>query len=687
MRLLVLILAVLSVTVAAQGAVSFQFDEETGVWRLDNGVLAARFRLHPETKLLRFEELRRSTGGVWTAAEAVSPVDLEFGEDALNAQTAWRLVRQSTEAMDRGGWRQRVVLWDLAARFELTLDWEMWEGHSVLRQSARVRNLQGHRATATKADLFPFAFATAASQRFRALGVNQWLVAPRGANFEPFEQELSESGEPFALDTGSGGVHCAWLALRDPSDRGLAFGLEFNGRAQMAVSHSARRGVLRLSAPILSLNHPIEPGETFEIPATFLATFRGDWDEAGFRTQRFTEQAIAVPLPDDAFPYVAWDSWGYQKDIHEESLRRNADIAAALGMELFIVDLGWARAMGDWEADPEKFPSGLRALSDYVHSLGMKFGLHFAFGEAEPDSPVLEGNDDWTSSETYHYHGGVSLCLGHKPARDWVVRQAVAMIDRYNVDWILQDGQNMVKTCTKTTHTHDPRDSNYANSVEGLDALIEEVQRQRPHVLWENCANGGSMMTFKMTRNYVTSITNDASGARDSRQAVFGATLPFSPRYADRYMPESRLDSYTTRSFMFGGPWIFMNRLPQMSPEDLDRAASEIKLFKSMRRDIRDGKVFRLSARPATNQTDAIQSYNAATDTAIAIVTRDVSLPTYQLRFQGLTAANTYRVRRSSGELLGTFTGAQLAETGVTIELPEVLSAAVVWAEPANRAN
>jgi hypothetical protein len=138
---------------------------------------------------------------------------------------------------------------------------------------------------------------------------------------------------------------------------------------------------------------------------------------------------------------------------------------------------------------------------------------------------------------------------------------------------------------------------------------------------------------------------------------------------------------------MFGGPWIFMNRLPQMSAEDLDRAASEIKLFKSMRRDIRDGKVFRLTARPATNQTDAIQSYNAATDTAIAIVTRDVSLPTFQLRFQGLAAANTYRVRRSSGELLGTFTGAQLAETGVTVELPEVLSSAIVWAEPANRAN
>ena len=34
------------------------------------------------------------------------------------------------------------------------------------------------------------------------------------------------------------------------------------------------------------------------------------------------------------------------------------------------------------------------------------------------------------------------------------------MIDEYHVDWILQDGQNMVKQCTKSTHTHDPADSN-----------------------------------------------------------------------------------------------------------------------------------------------------------------------------------------------------------------------------------
>src|SRR5262249_55950358 len=151
----------------------------------------------------------------------------------------------------------------------------------------------------------------------------------------------------------------------------------------------------------------------------------------------------------------------------------------------------------------------------------------FALAEAMPDSPVLQANPDWTSSSTYGYFGALSLCLSNKATREWVIQQAIQIVDNYNVDYLLQDGQNMVKKCVKTTHSHDHRDSNYANAVDGIDYVLEEVQRQRPSVMWENCENGGNMMTFAMVQHYVTSITNDASGALGSRQAVWGATYPF----------------------------------------------------------------------------------------------------------------------------------------------------------------
>src|SRR5205085_1390333 len=115
---------------------------------------------------------------------------------------------------------------------------------------------------------------------------------------------------------------------------------------------------------------------------------------------------------------------------------------------------------------------------------------------ADPGSPVLHENPDWTATDTSDYQGAKALCLSNRPAKQWLISEGIRIIDEYQLDWILQDGQNMVKECTKTTHTHDPRDSNYSNAVEGLNAVIAAIQQARPNVSWENCENGGNMMTF-----------------------------------------------------------------------------------------------------------------------------------------------------------------------------------------------
>lgn len=394
------------------------------------------------------------------------------------------------------------------------------------------------------------------------------------------------------------------------------------------------------------------------------------------------EAILAKPAPPN-FPYVSWDSWAYTTAINEQVLRLNADAAAKAGVELFVVDLGWARQLGDWREDPAKFPGGLRALSDYVHSRGMKFGLHFALASVAPDAPVLAAHPDWTSTEADQYFGALSLCLSNRPTRDWVIQQAIQMIDDYNVDYILQDGQNLVKMCIKKSHTHDYRDSNYSNAVDGINAVIAEIQRQRPRVIWENCENGGNMMTFNMVQNYVTSITNDASGALASRKGVWGATYPFSPRFADRYMPEDPTNSYITRSYMFGGPWHFMNKLAEMDTGMQALAQSEIAIYKRIRGLINDGQVFHLTLAPDQGHTDALESYSASEDKAVVIVTRDAGASAVlDLKLQGLRDTQSYHVNFEDDRRRMAMTGAQLMTDGVRVHLPETQSSEIVYVTP-----
>jgi alpha-galactosidase len=681
---LILMLLVCFSTALAEG-VQISFEPVERRWTLSNEVLRAQFAISPEG-IFGMERIEQTATGVrWSAAgpAATSPLRFTVGDLTVGPRTFFRLAGHWQEDAGKGGKRQVIELEDAAKRARIRLHLEIYPGQPVLRYWTEVRNLLSRTVYARLADMVPWRLA-AEDGEYRWFRVNQWTIVPREQNFEPLESRLRPEGNVMSMQSGSRGTQCAWWALRDGKDRGLFAGWEFDGRALATARYLEAEGYLQFSATIQELYHPVEPGEVFLVPPAFLGVFQGDWDEAGYRTQRFVEQVLAKPMPDDEkFPYVAWDSWGHQYEFDEAELRRSAEIAAKLGVELFIVDLGWARAIGDWYSDRTKFPSGMRALSDYVHSLGMKFGLHLAFAEAAPETPVLQQNPDWTSSEEYYYFGAKSLCLAHKPVRDWLIEELTRVIQSYNVDWVLQDGENMVKKCTKETHTHDPRDSNYAGAVDGLNVILREVQRRTPNTVWENCEDGGNMMTFNMVRNYVTSITNDANGALGARQAAYGATYPFPPRYVDRYMPEETITKYTTRSFMFGGPWILMNRLTEMGAGELELLASEIATFKKIRSTVRDGKVFHLTARPATGRIDALQAHHEKVNRSIAVVTRDsAAASSYTLRPRGLDPDVPYRVTFQDDSRVLLMNGSQLMETGVRVNLPSPESAEIVYIEP-----
>jgi len=685
MQMRALIFAVLGAAAGAAQTPDFQFSFDPAQlrWDLSNGVVHSAFQLDSAGRfgLIQIDHLQN--GVVWKAQlnQMASPMSVKLNANAYNASTMYKLLGQHVESPNANAQRQVIVLEDLNGTATVRLDLEMYANQPVLRYWTSVTNLGLRKAFVDMADLTPFSFA-ADAQTLRLWRVAQWSVAPKVEDFQTTQITLAPDGTPTTLLTGSDGNYCTWMALRDENNRGLFAGWEFDGQAQASARYSASDGTVRLATAMQSLHHPLAAGATFQVPAAFIGLFQGDWDEAGFRTQQFTEAVLATPAP-PGFPYVSWDSWGYTTEIDEETLRENALMASSLGIELFVVDLGWAREIGDWREDPDKFPSGLRALSDFVHGLGMKFGLHFALAEVMPDAPVLQDNPDWTSSESYGYFGASSLCLSNKPTQDWIVQQALAMIDNYNLDWILQDGQNMVKKCTKTTHTHDPSDSNYSNAVDGIDAVVSAVRKQRPNVMWENCENGGSMMTFSMVQRYVTSVTNDASGALGARQGVYGATYPFSPRYADRYMPEDPSNTYITRSYMFGGPWHLMNQLPVMPAASMALAAQEIATYKNIRGRIQAGMVYHVTSAPASGRTDALQSFTAIDGTAIAIVTREDTGNDYaDIKILGLQAGKTYRVHFQDDPRTLSMTGQQLSDRGVRVNLPASQSAEIVYVEP-----
>jgi alpha-galactosidase len=510
-----------------------------------------------------------------------------------------------------------------------------------------------------------------------------------GGNFETFQRTLATAAEPVVVSSGSYGQHCSWAAVRDRRNDGLVVGWEFNGRAQLALGQNLQAQSLDFRGDLLSLNHVVPRGGAFEVPAAFLGTFRGNWDEAAYRTQRFVESILAAPAPERLrFPYAAWNSWGYQDDINEELLRRAADRAARLGVELFTVDLGWAVRLGDWRGDPRKFPSGLRALSDYVHEKGMKFGLHYPLLEVSPESAVLRAHPDWAASTNDGFYGAVSLCPGHEPVKQWAITETLRLIQEYNVDWLLTDGVNMVKVCNRRSHTHGRENSNYENSVGGFDQIMAAVRQQAPQTSWENCQSGGRMMTYQMVRDFETSITADDTSALATRQAIYGATYPFPPRYTVRYVGEAPVTKYNLRSGMFGGPFVLMQRITEWGEAEMALAEEELRLYKSLRLLIRDGKVHHLTGRPDGMRNEALQSHHSRSNRSVVFVYRpERGRDTERVRPRGLLNNSEYEVRFQEAGHVFVSTGRDLMERGIEVPLPHASFAEVIHIQPPRRSE
>ncbi len=88
--------------------------------------------------------------------------------------------------------------------------------------------------------------------------------------------------------------------------------------------------------------------------------------------------------------------------------------------------------------------------------------------------------------------------MGNNETREWLISSILNTIKTYNIDYIVQDGEDMIKTCDHTDHTHNLHDSNYANSVQGLDVVIATIRRVYPQLILENLEDGGTMCTYKV---------------------------------------------------------------------------------------------------------------------------------------------------------------------------------------------
>ena len=84
-------------------------------------------------------------------------------------------------------------------------------------------------------------------------------------------------------------------------------------------------------------------------------------------------------------PPMGWNTWNtFGEKISESLIRESADAFEKLGLkeagyQYIVIDDCWSQYLRDPQTDrlvaePAKFPNGMKAVGDYIHGKGLKFG-------------------------------------------------------------------------------------------------------------------------------------------------------------------------------------------------------------------------------------------------------------------------------------------------------------------------
>jgi len=228
-------------------------------------------------------------------------------------------------------------------------------------------------------------------------------------------------------------------------------------------------------------------GETITTPAVHLGYVRRDFDAAVQAMHTHIRRSVSPQRdPDHAYriQYIIPEDQGpslyHGSDFNEENLKKCIDVAAAVGIETFILDFGWAESAGKW------FPSGLDPLRNYAHKKGLLFGLY---------SEIEGGRGEWNKTEAFiknpKWFAGYILNIAIPEAAAWMESEWIGIAERLKVDLFRHDQNAVMRHEGTVSMQHGFPENDYWRHYEAFYAMTDRIRATYPNMVLQQAASGG----------------------------------------------------------------------------------------------------------------------------------------------------------------------------------------------------
>lgn len=177
-----------------------------------------------------------------------------------------------------------------------------------------------------------------------------------------------------------------------------------------------------------------------------LAVIDDEYDNAF--DKYFELMNVPKPKVQRSCGYTTW--YNYYTGVTEDIVRRDLDSISKLDtkVDIFQIDDGYERTVGDWlYPDEKKFPAGMKAIADDIHSNGMKAGLWLAPFAATPKSYVFKEHKDWLVHDekgrihfaSHNWGGFFALDIYNDEAREYIRNVFDTVLNVWGYDMVKLD--------------------------------------------------------------------------------------------------------------------------------------------------------------------------------------------------------------------------------------------------------
>ncbi len=442
--------------------------------------------------------------GLTELSAAAAPFSFQYeGRDVRTEIDSWqRLVRVTEET----GWtRYEISYTDPATQLEARCDVKVFKDFPAVNWVLRLTN-HGSADTPLLENILPLDLNLVIPEEGDFILHHSNGSTMRTSDFLPIERPIG-ANDRIVLAPNGGRSSDSVLPFFNLQwrDGGMVGAIGWTGQWSMCLQNDRQRcASLQVGQQTTRLK--LHPGESIRTPSIALVLWQGDSAVSGSNLLRRLLLAHVVPRIDEKIAMPPVSMWqlsivgGNQtlNDVNEKNQLAAIECIAdnRFGVEVFWLDAGWMAGggwwggVGNWTADKNKFPNGLKQVADAANKHGMQFLLWFEPERVIAKTQVAEEHPEWVMHNAAFGNQGL-FALGNPDARRWMTQLLSDRIREWNIGILRHDFNITPLPFWKQADKPDRQGITEIRYIEGLYAMWDELRRRFPLLAIDCCASGG----------------------------------------------------------------------------------------------------------------------------------------------------------------------------------------------------